>query len=108
MILKKSNHRDRKYLDLAHKVNECQMKLPGVCIGYSYEGCEPAHSNNLTDGKGQGLKSHDYKTAALCPACHKEYDNGKKFDKEAKRKYFEEAWKKTIDLYFKNGWVRAL
>ena len=29
-----------------------------------------AHSNQLRDGKGTGIKGHDYRIAFLCHQCH--------------------------------------
>lgn len=100
-----SNHRDRKLLDLAHDVEVCQFRLPGVCQIGSPDGCEPAHSNNITDGKGLGIKSHDWKHVASCHACHVEYDSGTKFSRDEKREYFEQGWISTVSLYFLNGWL---
>ena len=102
------NHRDRKLLDLAHEVEVCQFRLPGVCQIGAPDGCEPAHSNNLTDDKGCRIKAHDYRHVAACHACHFEYDNGVRFTRDEKREYFESGWKSTISLYFVNGWLGVL
>ena len=99
------SHRDRKLLDLAHEVEVCQFMLPGVCNIGSPDGCEPAHSNNLSDGKGMGIKAHDYRHVASCHACHVEYDSGTKFTREEKREFFDNGWASTISLYFVNGWI---
>jgi hypothetical protein len=99
------NHRDRKLLDLAHEVEVCQFRLPGVCNIGQPDGCEPAHSNNLTDGKGTGIKAHDFRHVAACHACHVEYDNGKLFSREQKRVFFNDGWQSTMTLYFLNGWL---
>jgi hypothetical protein len=101
-------HRDRKLLDLAHEVEICQFKLPGVCQIAAPDGCEPAHSNNLSDGKGTGIKSHDYRHVASCHACHMEYDSGTKFSKVEKKALFEIGWINTIALYFMNGWIGVI
>lgn len=79
--------------------------LPGVCERYSPGGCEPAHSNNLRDGKGTGIKAHDYMHVAACRTCHLEYDSGAKYTKEEKRDFFEEGWKRTMITYFVQGLV---
>ncbi len=63
-------YRDRKLLDLAHQVTECQLQLPGVCQGHSAHGCEPAHSNQQRHGKGMGHKAEDIFHVAACHACH--------------------------------------
>lgn len=96
-------HRDRKLLDLAHKLNECQIQIPGVCQGYSPEGCEPAHSNQMEDGHGRGIKSHDCLHAAACHACHVEIDQGNKLNREDKVFYWTRGLKRTLLEYFKRG-----
>ena len=40
-----------------------------------------AHSNQLRDGKGKGIKAHDYRIASLCFKCHSELDQGTKMSK---------------------------
>ena len=37
-----------------------------------------AHSNQQRDGKGMGIKAHDYRVAAVCSACHDEIDGRRK------------------------------
>ena len=41
-----------------------------------------AHSNQLRDGKGKGIKAHDYRIAALCFKCHYNLDQGNTLTKE--------------------------
>lgn len=100
-----SNYRDRKLLDLAHQVNECQLRLPG-CQGYT-EGCEPAHSNQLRHGKGMGIKAHDHYHVSACHNCHMMYDGQIKhtIDRCEMDQYWQEGWERTMDLYFRNGWL---
>jgi len=62
-----------------------------------------AHSNQLRDGKGRGIKSHDYRIAALCYICHMELDQGKNLSKQERIEMWEEAHRKTIGLLFDNG-----
>lgn len=59
-----------------------------------------AHSNQLRDGKGRGLKAHDYRIAALCYRCHMEIDQGKSLSKSARIEAWEEAHRKTIGELF--------
>ena len=61
-----------------------------------------AHSNQLRDGKGRGLKAHDYRVAALCYDCHMEIDQGKSLDKAERIEAWEEAHRKTIGWLFEN------
>jgi hypothetical protein len=60
-----------------------------------------AHSNQLRDGKGRGLKAHDYRIAALCFTCHANVDQGM-LSREEKREIWEEAHRKTIGWLFEN------
>jgi len=100
-----ANYRNRALLNKAHEVNQCQFMLPGVCERYSPGGCEPAHSNNIRDGKGTGIKSHDYMHVAACRTCHLEYDSGSKFTKEEKQDYFERGWVRTFRYYLYHNMV---
>jgi len=59
-----------------------------------------AHSNQLRDGKGRGLKAHDYRIAALCFKCHTELDQGTIWSKAERVSIFEDAHRKTIGELF--------
>ena len=61
-----------------------------------------AHSNQLRDGKGRGIKAHDYRIAALCYGCHMELDQGNKLSKEERVNLWDEAHRKTIGWLFEN------
>ena len=61
-----------------------------------------AHSNQLKDGKGKGIKAHDYRIAALCYLCHSELDQGKSMSREERVAMWEEAHRKTIGWLFEN------
>ena len=61
-----------------------------------------AHSNSLSDGKGRGLKAHDYKIAALCFRCHAELDQGTRLSKLERREMWLDAHVKTIAWLFEN------
>ena len=62
-----------------------------------------AHSNQLRDGKGKGIKAHDYRIAALCHACHFKLDQGMALTKEERREMWEEAHRRTVGWLFENG-----
>lgn len=64
-----------------------------------------AHSNQLKDGKGIGIKSHDYRIATLCHICHFKIDNGKDMTKYEKIDLWEEAHRKTIGWLFENNYL---
>ena len=53
----------------AARGQDCTLQLPGIC------NCDPettalCHSNELTSGKGMGLKAPDTEAAFGCSACH--------------------------------------
>lgn len=93
-------YRNRKLLDLAHSVCECQLQIPGVCIGHSAHGCEPAHGPKLMLGGGMGCKSADV-FAAACHACHVAIDQGKELSKEDRQWYWlrgaARTWAKLME-----------
>jgi hypothetical protein len=59
-----------------------------------------AHSNQLSDGKGRGIKSSDYRIAALCFRCHSELDQGKNLSRAERTEMWEVAHRKTIGWLF--------
>ena len=67
-----------------------------------------AHSNQLRDGKGRGLKAHDYRIASLCFTCHAELDQGSKMSKQERIEMWEEAHRKTIGLLFERELIVVL
>jgi len=89
-------YRNRKLLDAARE-------LPCQHCGVSDGTVVAAHSNQLRDGKGRGLKAHDYRIASLCFTCHAELDQGSKMTKQERIEMWEEAHRKTIGLFFENG-----
>ena len=91
-------YRNKKLLEIV-RTSPCQNcgKQDGtVCA---------AHSNQLRDGKGRSLKSHDYRISALCYRCHSNLDQGYQMDKEERRELWEEAHRKTIGWLFENGYL---
>lgn len=91
-------YRNRKLLD-ALRESPCQ-----VC-GRSDGTVVAAHSNQLRDGKGRGIKAHDYRVASLCFSCHTDLDQGAKLSKAERVEMFEEAHRKTIGWLFENGYI---
>ena len=55
-----------------------------------------AHSNQLRDGKGRGLKSSDAAIAFLCYKCHNEIDQGSNLSKQQRFYLWDEAHIKSI------------
>jgi hypothetical protein len=62
-----------------------------------------AHSNQLRDGKGRGLKAHDYRIAFLCGKDHYELDQGYAMTRFERVQMWEDAHRKTIGWLFDNG-----
>lgn len=105
------NGRSRSLLDLAHRVHDCTN-----CRRYVPEGCEPAHENGIEAGKGQSIKSHDHRHAALCHDCHSWLDSGGRrmdptnrykatFDEKAEM--WNRCHKLTFDHYWSSGWLKV-
>jgi len=91
-------YRNRKLLDVLRQ-SPCQAcgRADGTIVA--------AHSNQLRDGKGRGLKAHDYRVAAMCLCCHSELDQGSKLDKSQRVEMWEDAHRKTIGWLFENGYL---
>jgi hypothetical protein len=64
-----------------------------------------AHSNQLRDGKGRGIKAGDYRIAALCFRCHSELDQGTKMSRAERVEMWEESHRKTIAWLFDNDHI---
>lgn len=97
-------YRNRRLLNLAHRVTECMFQIDGVCQGHSAHGCEPAHSNHYEHGHSMGLKASDAWHCASCPACHKHYD-AHKLPPDKELKLFVEARERTFAYYRKMKWL---
>lgn len=67
-------------------------------------GNQAAHRN---EGKGMGQKVDDCLTAAICPECHTEIDQGKTMTRDEKRREIDRAILKTLVLLFRAGKVRV-
>jgi len=67
-----------------------------------------AHSNQMRDGKGRGLKAHDYRIAALCFKCHHEIDQGKDLSRAERLNIWEDAHRATIGWLFENDLIKVL
>ena len=89
-------YRNRQLLDL---VRESPCQICGAQDGTVVA----AHSNQQRDGKGMGIKSHDYRIAALCYTCHADIDQGKTLGKQEKFDKWDEAHRRTIGWLFERG-----
>lgn len=82
-------YRNKKLLEI---VRECPCQHCGRQDGTVVS----AHSNQLRDGKGRGIKSSDAMIAALCYTCHMNLDQGKDLSKQERIDMWEEAYRKTM------------
>lgn len=67
-----------------------------------------AHSNQLRDGKGRGLKADDFRVAYLCDRCHTEIDQGAKMSRAERVEYWENAHRNSIGWLFKSGRIKPV
>ena len=94
------NYRNKKLLELV-RILPCQN------CGIEDGTVIAAHSNQQRDGKGTGIKAHDYRIAALCNRCHMELDQGKLMSKFDRIETWEEAHRKTIGSLFELGLLKV-
>jgi hypothetical protein len=78
------------------------------CQRCGRHGVQVAHSNQLLDGKGRGLRAYPWRVAALCPPCHIEIDSGPRMSKQERREAWDEAHRATIGELFARGLVRPV
>lgn len=64
----KTIYRNQALLDLAEG-EECLLRVPRYCQG-TKDTTVACHSNRLQDGKGKGIKAHDWAIAFGCVGCH--------------------------------------
>lgn len=91
-------YRNTKLLELAKDAEYCYG-----CGNPNDGTIVAAHSNQLRDGKGKGIKAHDYRIAFLCHKCHYELDQGHNMGKYDKIEFWEHAHRMTIGWLFENG-----
>lgn len=70
------------------------------CVLCLRNGVQVAHSNQ---DRGMAQKSAPWLTAALCPHCHNEIDNGKNLSRDERRALMDRAIVKTHDLLIRSG-----
>jgi len=93
------NYRNKKLL-------ESVRDFPCQICGSEDGTVVAAHSNQIIDGKGKGIKAHDFRIAALCYRCHSEVDQGAKLNRQEKLNIWELAHRRTIGLLFERGVVK--
>lgn len=89
------------------KLLEKCRELPCQLCGAEDGTVVAAHSNQLRDGKGRGLKAHDYRIASLCFQCHSQIDQGKDFNRVMRVELWELAHRKTIGELFERGFIKC-
>ncbi|MFC0268557.1 hypothetical protein [Kushneria aurantia] len=87
-------HRDRKWLKAVHELDQCVL-----CGSW---GIQAAHRNQ---GKGMGRKADDCLTAAICPDCHHEIDNGPGMTREQRRARLDQAIVLTVQQLARRGLI---
>lgn len=86
---------DRRWFAAVASLETCSL-----CGSY---GIQVAHQN---EGRGMGQKAKAYQTAALCPKCHHDIDNGSKLDREARLSLMRLAINRTRDRLIEAGKLR--
>lgn len=95
-------YRDKRLLEI---LRDCPYCLG--CGKHNDGTIVAAHSNQLRDGKGRGIKSHDFRVAALCFTCHAELDQGTELNREERVAMWEEAHRNTIGWLFLSGKLKV-
>ena len=83
---------EKRWQSAVHSVEYCVR-----CTAY---GVQWSHRN---EGKGMGLKTDPWMTAALCPACHAEIDNGRDMTLHERRAEMDRAIVLTHDRLIRAG-----
>lgn len=97
MISKQNYYRSPEWLAAVRKLDYCVR-----CGRY---GVQAAHMN---EGKCMGMKQHDCLTAALCPECHAEIDNGRRYTKDERREAMRDAVLATVVEMAKSGLIKPM
>ncbi|EBY5038936.1 DUF1364 family protein [Salmonella enterica subsp. salamae] len=87
-------YRSKKWLAAVGQIEQCVL-----CGQW---GTQVAHRNEL---KGMGMKTDDCATAALCPECHTEIDNGKNLTRDERRQLMDRAIVLTLIQIARMGLV---
>lgn len=90
----KSIYRSKKWLAAVGSIEQCVL-----CGAW---GTQVAHRN---EGKGMGQKVDDSATAALCPSCHHDIDNGNQLSRDERRQLMDRAIVLTVIQVTRSGLV---
>jgi len=94
------NYRNQKLRDVAEKCETCLD-----CGRYAKGQVVAAHSNQMRDGKGKGIKAHDYRVAYVCEKCHAEIDQFINMTRTEAVERWELAHRKTIAWLFESNLI---
>ena len=86
------------------KLRRAVASIPCMVCGIEGQ-TQASHSNQQRDGKGMGIKAHDYRLAALCQICHADIDSGHGMTKAERREVWDEAHRATIGALFEAGLI---
>jgi hypothetical protein len=89
------------------KLVEACRELPCMVCGKEDGTVVAAHSNQQRDGKGMGIKAHDFRVAAMCYTCHMELDQGSNDNYETRLTKWEDAHRNTIGCLFLKGVIKV-
>lgn len=89
-------YRSRKWLAAVGQLDQCVL-----CGAW---GIQVAHRN---EGRGMGQKNDHSLTAALCPTCHHEIDNGSHLSREERRERMDRAIVLTLRELTRRGLVEV-
>ena len=92
--MKERTYRSKKWLAAVGQLDQCVL-----CDTW---GIQVAHRN---ESKGMGQKADDCATAALCPSCHHEIDNGKNLSREERREMMDRAIVRTLIKLARKGLI---
>lgn len=76
-----------------------------TCALCGLYGVQVAHENET---RGMGQKSKPYQTAALCPACHHELDNGAHMSQDERRSMMRLAINRTHYRLIESGRLKLV
>jgi hypothetical protein len=83
---------ERKWRDAVHEIENCVL-----CNRY---GVQWSHSNML---RGKSQKSAPHNSAAICPKCHHDIDNGRDLSQLERRELHHRAIVLTHDALIQRG-----
>lgn len=94
---RQARYRSEKWLAAVRSIESCVL-----CHRY---GVQAAHRNQ---GKGMSQKVDDCLTAAICPECHHEIDNGKELTRDERRARLDHAICLTVAELARRGMIRPV